>query len=147
MGADCGDPPVIQDDDPVGIPHRADPLRDQEGGGMRQHRMERLPDPAFGGGINRTGAVVEDQDGRFFEHGPRDAEPLFLSARHVDTALLNPGVVPIRKTADEFVCLRRLRRGDHLFLGGIWVAPFQVVADGAREKRVFLEHYADLAAQ
>ena len=40
MGADCGDPSVIQDDDPVGIPHRADPLRDQEGGGMRLHRME-----------------------------------------------------------------------------------------------------------
>ena len=147
VGADVGHFAVIQNDDLVGVPHRADALSDEENGGVFQVLVEGLPDEGFGGGVHSGGGVVQDEDGGFAEHSPGDAQALLLAAGDVDAALFQPGVEALGEGQDEVVSLGVLGRLDDLLFGGVRVAPQQILPDGAGEQDVVLEHHADAVAQ
>ena len=53
-------------------------------------------------GIHRAGAVVQNQDLRFFQKGARDAKTLFLTARHIRAALVDWRIIFLREAVDEF---------------------------------------------
>ena len=65
----------------------------------------------------------------------------------VRAALLDVGIVLVRELLDEVVRLRQFAGVDHLFIGGIGVAPAQVVLDGAGEEDVLLQHHGHGVAQ
>ena len=66
----------------------------------------------FGLHIHRTGAVVQDQDLGLGEQRAGDGDALLLSARQIDAALLDVGIVSVRQLQDEIVRLGRLGRGE-----------------------------------
>ncbi len=71
----------LQDDDLVGVQHRADALRDDEAGAASQRTRPSPPGcVALGLHVDRAGAVVEDQDGRLGQQRPGDGDALLLPA-------------------------------------------------------------------
>ena len=64
---------------------------------------------AFGLGIQRAGRLVQNQDRRVAQHGPRDGEALPLAARHAHAALPDHRVVALRHLLDELVRHARSR--------------------------------------
>ena len=73
VGADVGHLAVIQNDDLIGIPHRADALGDEENRGVFQVLMEGFSDAGFRGRVHSGGGVVQDEDRGLAEHSPGDA--------------------------------------------------------------------------
>ncbi len=54
---------------------------------------------------------------------------------------------PVGEGHDKVIGLGVLGRLDHVLLGGVGVAPQQVLPDGAGEEHVGLEHHADAPPQ
>ena len=89
----------------------------------------------------------EDQDLGFAQEGAGDAQTLFLAARDVGAALLDPCIVLVGEALDELVGAGQAAGFHALLLGGVLIAPAQVVQDGAREQDVLLQYHRDLLAQ
>ena len=138
---------VVHHENEVGILHGRDALGDDDLRRLGDIGAEALADQRVGARVDRGGRVVEDQNLRLFEKRPGDAETLLLSAGDVRAALLDIGVIPVGEGADEFVRLREPARLDHLVVGGVFVAPAQVILDRAGKQHILLQHDADRAAQ
>ena len=138
---------AIHDDDLVRVHQRGDALGDDDLRHFRPLRGQRLTDHGVGLGIDGAGGIVEDQHLRLFEQRAGDAEALALAAGDVRAALLDVGIVLVGELLDEVVRLRQFAGVDHLFIGGVRVAPAQVVLDGAGEEDVLLQHHGHGIAQ
>src|SRR5699024_5163135 len=147
VGADGGDAAALHHDDAVGVLDAGHPLGDDDLGGLGDKLPETLADQGVGAGVHRAGGVVQDQDPGLLQQGAGDAQALFLAARNVGAALLDPGVVFLGELLDELVGLGQAAGLLHLGVGGVGVAPAQVVLDGAREQHVLLQHHGHLVAQ
>jgi hypothetical protein len=64
VGADRGDAAAIEHDDAIGAAHRAEAVRDDEGGASGHDAVHRLEDLLLGPGVDGGGGIVEDEDGR-----------------------------------------------------------------------------------
>ena len=106
-----------------------------------------VEDLVFGVSIHAGERVVENQDARVANDGPRDRCALLLPARKGDSAFTHHGLISFRKFFDVSGDVRRLGRGTHLFIGRIFFAERNVLAHGLAEQESFLRHKADLAAQ
>src|SRR5659263_761610 len=104
-------------------------------------------DFGFCGRIHSTGTVVHDQDARFLEESACDTQALLLTTRHVDAALPEVGVIPIRKTHDEVMGLGIPCGFLDLLLRRSCLSPHQVFTDGAGKQDVLLKDDTDRAAQ
>src|SRR5665647_989628 len=62
----------VKDKDAGGFAHRRQPVRDDEGGPVLHHLVERLHDLGLGVGVERTGCLVEDEDRRVLQQRARD---------------------------------------------------------------------------
>ena len=132
---------VVQNDDEVGALHRADPLGDDELGHIGE-LGQGMADARLGGSIHGAGGVIENQHLGVLEQGTGDAEALLLAARHVDAPLAQIGVQAVGHPVQELVGVGSPAGLPQLFIGGIGIAPFQIVPDGAGEEQVLLEHDA-----
>src|SRR5699024_11156355 len=103
VGTEAVDLAVLQDDDPVGVLDGADPLGDNQLGGIRDFLQEGLADHGVGVGIDGGGGVVENENLGLFQQGPGDTQPLPLAAGDVGAALLDVGVVAVGELADKAV--------------------------------------------
>ena len=130
MGADGADAAAVHDDDAVGILNRGNTLGNDDLGGIRDELAEALADQGVGPGVHSGSGIVEDQDLGLLQKGPGDAQPLLLAAGDVAAALLDPGVVLVGKLLDELVGLRQAAGLKHLLVGGVGVAPAEIVLDG-----------------
>ena len=147
MVADRADAAAVHHDDAVGILHGSDALRNDDLGGLGNELTEPLADQGVGLGVHRAGGVVQDQHFGLFQQRAGNAQALLLAAGYVGAALLDPGVVLVGELLDEFVGLRQFAGLHHLSVGGVRVAPAQVVFDRAGEQHVFLQHDGDIVAQ
>ena len=138
---------VVHHDDAVRILHTAHTLRDNQFCRVWNLLCKRLANLGICGSIYRAGAVIEYQNPRFFEQCPRDAEPLFLSARHICAALLDKGIVLIRHFLDKLVCAGKFACPDTFLLGGLLVAPPEVFKNRTAEQHVFLQYDCDLISE
>src|SRR4051794_34429821 len=89
----------------------AEPMRDHEGRAAAEKFGERSLNELFAFGVEIARGFVEDEDLRISEDGSRDAEALALPAGEFEPALADDRVVTLRKSGDEFVRVRLLRRG------------------------------------
>ena len=97
-----------------------------------------LADSGVGGGVHGGGGVVQNENPGFFQQGPGDAQPLLLPAGDIGAALLNVGLIPVRKALDEFVGAGQAAGvPTALRLGGLGIAPAEVVPAMVPEKRTF----------
>ena len=102
------DPARVQDQDLVGVPDRADPLRDDDHVAPVIGR-QRSPQPRVGGLVERRERVVEQVDLRLAHQRPRDRQPLALAAGHVRAVLCDRRVQPVRHPLDEVAGLGDLQ--------------------------------------
>ena len=147
MGAGCGDAAFLHDEDHVGFLHGRDALGDDDLRGVGDLVMECGADQLVGLGVNGRGGVVENQDLRLLQERASDAQALALAAGDVGAALFDVRVVLVRELLDEAVGLRELAGVADLLVGGVRVAPAQVLGDGSGEQHVLLQHHGDLVAQ
>ena len=147
MGADGADAAAVHDDDAVGVLNRGHALGNDNFSGIRDELAEALADQRVGPGVHSGGGIVQDQDLGLLQQGPGDAEPLLLAAGDVAAALLNPGVVLVGELLDELVGLGQTAGLIHLFVGGVGVAPAEIVLDGAGEQHVLLQHHGHVVAE
>ena len=109
--------------------------------------VERALDGRLRLGIHRRRAVIQDEQARVGEQGPRDRQALALASRQAHAALAHHRVVALGQLGDEPRRLCRLGRRVDLLLGGVRTAIRDVLAHRAREEHRVLEHHAQLRAQ
>ena len=97
--------------------------------------------------VDGAGGVVEDQDRRVDQQGPRDGDALALPARERVAPLADHGVVAVGERADELVGVGGDGGGVDLLVGGVGPAVGDVVADGDREEEGLVLDDADGGAQ
>ena len=95
MCVESVDAAVVQHQDPVRGFHTGNTLGDDDLGGSGDLLCERRPDAGVRRGIHGAGGVIQDQDLRFFQEGPRYTETLLLSAGYIGAAPFDPGLVTV----------------------------------------------------
>src|SRR5215471_2703457 len=140
-------PPLVEDDNLVGLLGNPQPMRHDERAASRHCRAKRAEDLGLLAGIDRGEDVVEDEDGRLRHEraGERDALP--LAAREGETALADHRLPAFGKALDLRAEPRRLRSRAKPYFGRQLIAEGHVVADGAREEEGLLRHVAHGAPQ
>ena len=104
-------------------------------------------DAGLCGSVHRAGGIVQDQDLRMLQERPGNAETLFLPAGNIDAALAQFCVIPLRQAVDEFVGAGDPACLPDFLLGGVLLAPAQVVQNGSRKQRVLLKDHGDRVPQ
>ena len=103
MRADIGYFSVVHNDYAVGVLHGGYPLRDDEGGRIRELFAESLAYAAVGGSIDSACGIVENDYLRLFQQGTGNTEPLLLTAGDIHAALSELGVIALREAHYEVV--------------------------------------------
>src|SRR5215210_3364141 len=143
------DTAFVEDQDQVGVPHRGDPVGDDEDRAvlLAHEPVQRLLERSLRLGVHGRGAVVQNEQPRVDKKRPRYGDPLPLTAREPDAPLSDNGVVAIREPPDELTSLGRLGSSHDLLIGGVGFAEGHVFAHRAGEEARLLEDYPDLGAQ
>ena len=147
MPALRGDVPVVEHHHHVGQFQGAQALRDDEGGAARQQPAQGIVNQLLGVRIDAGGGVVEDQDARIHQNGPRNGDPLPLAAGQSYAALAHHGVVALVQAHHVVVDAGRLRRRVHVGVGGVRGAERNVVPNAGGKQHRILHHDPDLRAQ
>src|SRR5205085_11857530 len=109
--------------------------------------LQRLQREGFGGGVQRGGRLIEDEDGRVADHGAGNRHALALAPREGLTALADDGLVALGQAHDELVRVGGPGRGDDLLHGGLGPPVGDILADGGPKEHRLLRHDADAGAQ
>ena len=141
-----GDPPAVEDQDAVGVLHGGEPLCNDDFRRRGNELFEPHANQRIRLGVDGAGRIVENQNFRFLEQCPCDAETLFLPAGDVRTALLDVRVIPVGELRDEFVRLCKTACLLEFRVGRVRVAPAQVFLDRAGEQHVLLQNDRHLVA-
>ncbi len=99
------DPTFVQHQNPVGVPHRGQPMGDDDARPACEGAPERAQDLRLGLGIHRAQGVIEDEHRRVLRQGARDGAPLLLAAREIDAPLAEHGVEPLGERGQCFAQL------------------------------------------
>ena len=103
MGPRLDDPPVIDEDDPVGVANRLESV------GHHDHRTlggevgQRLSQKPLARRIEGRGGLVEQDDRRWLGDGPGDGDALPLATGQAAPVLAELGVVAVRERFDAIV--------------------------------------------
>ena len=129
VGAAGRDAALVEDQDQVSVPHRRNPLGDDEDRAvpLAHEPVQGLLDGRLRLGVHGRGAVVQDQEPRVDEERPGYGDALALPAGEPDAPLADDGVVAVGEPPDKPVGLGRLGRGHDLFVGRVWLAEGDVV--------------------
>ena len=133
------DAAMLEHDDPIDAMNGGEPMRHDESGSAVHQFLDRFHDGSFGGGIERGGRLVEQQDRRVLEKGARDPDALPLADAEMTAAFADRAVVTCRQAADEFVGLRALRGLADLLVRRVRPAVGDVFADRGREEKRVLQ--------
>jgi len=109
VGAPLHDAAVLEHDDQVRAPQRAQPVGDDERGPAGDGPVQGLEDLVLGLAVYRGRGVVQEQDRGLKEHRARNGKPLPLASREAVAALAEHGVVALRERHDEAVRRRHAR--------------------------------------
>ena len=86
----------VEDENLLRIHDAGNPFGHEERGGLLQDRCQGVPDTGFGGVVQGGETVVQQEQLRLAENGPRDAEPLSLASGKPRAALSDGGVQVVR---------------------------------------------------
>ena len=81
---------------------------------------------------------VQQEDWCIAQHGPRDGDPLTLSARQLQTAFANASIVSLRQLSNKFVGSRIPRSFFNLGATGAKISQRDVLSHGFVEENGFL---------
>ena len=147
MRALAGKTPVVQHQNFVCKANRRRALGNDHNRRMPRQLPQRPPQCGVRGKVERRRAVVQNQKLRASYQRTRNGKPLPLPAGKVSAAGLYRIVESLRLSLDDFQRLRRAKRLIKLLVRCIFLAPAQIVADGAQEQKRLLRHQTDFPAQ
>ena len=115
MASALDDASMFEHKDPVGIDDARQAVREDQSRAAGHEPVERRLDDRLAVAIDRRQGLVQDEDRRPAEKGPRDRDALPLPARQPDPTLPDDGLVALREAGDELVGMglpgRRLELG------------------------------------
>ena len=152
MRAQLGYAAFVEHDQPV---HRGDgrkPVGNRDHRLALHQRVEALLDRGLDFQIERRGRLVKDEDRRVLQQHARDGDALALSARQLDAALANMGLIApasvwIGQAEHEFMGMCPPRRRDDRLHRRAGPPIADILGHGAVQERGILRHHADLTAQ
>ena len=140
MRAHAVDTTVVQHHNAIGIHDTRDALGDDEHGRIG-NPGDVLANLSVGRHIDRAGGVIKNEHARMLEQRARDAQALLLATRNTGAALAQLAVQSA-DTIKELVHARRAASREELIVRRLRIAPLQVLAHGAREQHILLQHNA-----
>src|SRR5213594_187780 len=103
-----GNPSVFDDDDPVGVYDRRQPVSDDDQGPPLCHPSERILNERLGLGVDIRCRLVKDENARILEESSRNRDSLPLTHGESDPTFANLSIISLLEGDDEFVGVRRL---------------------------------------
>ncbi len=79
--------PFVHDDDAIGMLDGGQTMGNHERGAITLQRLERFLHAPLGFGIERRGGLVQHENRRVLQQGPRDGDPLLLAAGKLRAAI------------------------------------------------------------
>lgn len=95
--------------------------------------FERLANFGIGKGVHSACGVVQNEYFRLLQESTRNTKTLLLTSRNINAALAEVGVVAVGEAHYKVVSLSCLTGVYYLLLGGVFVAPAEVINNCARE--------------
>jgi hypothetical protein len=141
------DAAVLDHQDQVRVPHRGDPVGDDEGGAAAGEFAKLFLDLALRLHVHIGRGVVEDHDGRVLQQQARQREPLLLSAGEAHAALAHDRVIALGKLADEAVRVGQACGLDHPLHAGGGLPVGDVAFNGVGEEEHVLHGDAHLGPE
>src|SRR5699024_2491966 len=105
VGAALEDPPVLQDEDLVGVADGREAVGDRDGGAAAGGGVQRPGHRPFGGHVQGGGRLVQQQHGRVAQDRAGQRQALLLPAGEAVAALPHHGGVPLGQRLDVLVDL------------------------------------------
>lgn len=102
------DDTVLKHHDPVRVSDGRQTVRDCDHGAPFPHCLELCLNPPLGFRVQRAGRLVQQQDWRILEKGPRDPHALLFTTRKLQPAFPDRRLVPVGQAGDEIVDFRSL---------------------------------------
>ena len=93
--------------------------------------------------VGKGGGLVQDQDGRIFQHGAGNGNALLLAAGQIHAFCANDGMDALRELFHDIHALCSFQRRQHLGFGGLRSAQTDVIQNAALEQTAVLEHKGD----
>lgn len=138
MIIECNYGAVVYYSDLVRAHYAGDTLRYHDNGGALQLLAERLLELRVSCKVQRRHTVVKYQYLGILYNRTGDGKALLLSAGKGASLFRDHVLIAVRESADELVRLGYLRGTLHLFVGGVRVAPADILLDGFREQLALL---------
>src|SRR5688500_10516516 len=127
----------------IRVRDRRQPVSDHEHRSSAQKPVDRILHQPLRFGAARGSSLIENEDWRVTQQGPRDRQPLPLSTRQTRSPLPKQRVVPARQLHDEAMRVGGLRGILDLLLAVLaWCAVGDVVAYRVVKHNRLLTHDA-----
>src|SRR5207245_6018094 len=103
MGALLDHTPFLEDKDRGSLSDRHEVVRNDDRRPPAHQTPQGLKDPVPGLGIEVSGRLVQDEDGRVANHRPRNGDPLTLTAAEASALLPTDRIISVRERSDELM--------------------------------------------
>lgn len=147
MRAEANDLAVLQDENLVGGFDGGDSLGDLDDGDAFAPFADARAELLLRRAVESGRGIVENQQTRLFQQGPRDGKALLLAAGKCHAALPDDGLETVFEAGYEIIRLCGLGDFDDLFVRRVRIAPADVFGDRAAEEDGFLQDHAHEGAQ
>ena len=147
MGSLFDDLAFFHHQDQICIPHRRNPVGDDEGRFVFRQSKQLLLDLRFGFHVDRGSGVIQNKDGRILRQCPCQRNTLLLPPRQTDSAFADNRVVSLGHTCDEAI---RIGDPGHLLDVGtvhLRIAESDVVLDRIGKQENVLHDHGDVLPQ
>ena len=136
MCADFLDDTFFHRNDLIGVFHRGEPVRHDEGGAILHEGGERYLDLVFTFCVQSARCFVENKDGGVFKEGSRDGEALPLAAREPVACFAHGRVKPLGEGGNEVCESGGVNDAADVFIRCLRRSVANVVANGAVKRKL-----------
>ena len=112
--ASRNDSSLMEYADLVGILHRGESVGDGDSGARLHQPFQGILHKPFALGVEGRCCLVENQNGRILQYGPRYADALALAARESSATVADACVESLLRSLNEIVGIGNLGRKDHI---------------------------------
>ncbi|MNI60926.1 hypothetical protein D3C73_1161670 [compost metagenome] len=144
MRSPLGDLPVLDDENGIRFPDRAEPVGNDEAGPPLHQRPHRLLDMQLSPRINAASGFIQNQNRRIGQHGTGDRQQLPLALAQVAALSIQVRIVAVRKLPDERIGVRKPCRFLDFPVCCLQAAVADILTDRSREYIGILQNEPDL---
>jgi hypothetical protein len=142
------DASLVEDENAVGVAHRAEAVGNDEAGAAGHEAFQRFLDETLAGAVEATGRLVEDENAGVLEDGAGDGNALALPAAQLDAALAHGRVIAEWKLGyDEVMRVGGAGGSLDFLVRSVETPVADVGTNRVGEEQGFLGDETNLAAQ